>query len=123
MRISDWSSDVCSSDLLIDVEVNDKMEVRVQNDLPIATDVHWHGLKNDNANDGVAPYTQDLIEPGESFTYKVATVRPGVSMYHPHAHGHMLLPNGMFGGVLRPEERRVWKEGVSTCSSRWSPCH
>src|SRR3546814_18298739 len=21
-------------------------------------------------------------------------------MYHPHAHGHMLLPNGMFGGVL-----------------------
>src|SRR3546814_2147666 len=55
---------------LIDVEVNDKVEVRVQNDLPIATDVHWHGLKNDNANDGVAPYTQDLIEPGESFTYK-----------------------------------------------------
>src|SRR3546814_13441752 len=101
MRISDWSSDVCSSDLLIDVEVNDKMEVRVQNDLPIATDVHWHGLKNDNANDGVAPYTQDLIEPGESFTYKVATVRPGV----------------------RSEERRVGKECVSTCRSRWSPYH
>src|SRR3546814_18922924 len=25
--------------------------------------------------------------------------------------------------VLRPEERRVGKEGVSTCSSRWSPDH
>src|SRR3546814_13237314 len=21
------------------------------------------------------------------------------------------------------EERRVWKEGFSTCRSRWSPCH
>src|SRR3546814_13421595 len=21
------------------------------------------------------------------------------------------------------QERRVWKEGVSTCSFRWSPCH
>src|SRR3546814_15746252 len=25
--------------------------------------------------------------------------------------------------ALRPEERRVGKECVSTCSSRWSPCH
>ena len=85
---------------LMKVAVGDKVEVRVQNDLPIATDVHWHGMKNDNAFDGVAPYTQDLIEPGDSFTYEVKTVRPGVSMYHPHAHGHMLLPNGMFGGIL-----------------------
>jgi FtsP/CotA-like multicopper oxidase with cupredoxin domain len=85
---------------LIKVEVGDKVKVRIQNDLPLATDVHWHGLKNDNAFDGVAPFTQDLIEPGESFTYEVKTVRPAVSMYHPHAHGHMLLPNGMFGGIL-----------------------
>jgi FtsP/CotA-like multicopper oxidase with cupredoxin domain len=85
---------------LMKLAVGDKVEVRVKNDLPIATDVHWHGLKNDNRFDGVAPYTQDLIEPGDTFTYEVATVRPGVSMYHPHAHGHMLLPNGMFGGVL-----------------------
>ncbi len=21
-------------------------------------------------------------------------------MYHPHAHGHMLLPDGMFGAIL-----------------------
>jgi len=85
---------------LIRVAVGDKVQVRVRNDLELATDVHWHGQKNDNANDGVAPYTQDLIEPGETFTYDVATTRPAVSMYHPHAHGHMLLPNGMFGVIL-----------------------
>lgn len=85
---------------MLKLEVGDKVQVRVKNDLEIATDVHWHGMKNDNEFDGVAPYTQELIEPGETFTYEVATVRPGVSMYHPHAHGHLLLPNGMFGAVL-----------------------
>src|SRR3546814_12419226 len=27
------------------------------------------------------------------------------------------------GAMLRSEERRVGKECVSTCRSRWSPCH
>lgn len=85
---------------MLKLNVGDKVQVRVKNDLPLATDVHWHGIPNDFKNDGVAPYTQDLIEPGETYTYEVATHRPAVGMYHPHAHGHMLLPNGMFGVVL-----------------------
>jgi len=85
---------------LMKLEVGDKVKVRVKNDLPIATDVHWHGIPNDFKNDGVAPITQKLIEPGETYTYDVNTSRPAVGMYHPHAHGHFLLPNGMFGAVL-----------------------
>jgi manganese oxidase len=85
---------------MMDLEVGDKVEVRVQNDLPIATDVHWHGINVDNANDGVAPLTQDLIEPGSSFTYTFTTDEQAVAMYHPHAHGHFLLPDGMFGAIL-----------------------
>jgi manganese oxidase len=85
---------------LMDLEVGDKVEVRVQNDLEIATDVHFHGLNVENAFDGVAPLTQDLIEPGDSFTYEFTTDEPAVAMYHPHAHGHLLLPDGMFGGVI-----------------------
>src|SRR3546814_13924786 len=35
-----------------------------------------------------------------------------------------LIPSGILReGVLRSEERRVGKEGVSTCRSRWSPYH
>lgn len=84
----------------LELEVGDRVQVRVQNDLPLATDVHWHGMNVDNANDGVAPLTQDLIEPGSSFTYSFTTDEPAVAMYHPHAHGHRLLPDGMFGVVL-----------------------
>ena len=85
---------------MMDLEVGDKVAVRIQNDLPIATDVHWHGINVDNQNDGVAPLTQDLIEPGTSFTYTFTTDEQAVAMYHPHAHGHKLLPDGMFGAIL-----------------------
>ena len=69
-------------------------------DLPMATDVHLHGINVDNANDGVAPLTQKLIEPGSSFTYTFTADQPAVAMYHPHAHGELLLPDGMFGVIL-----------------------
>jgi uncharacterized cupredoxin-like copper-binding protein len=85
---------------MIRIEVGQTMHLRVQNDLPIATDVHMHGLNVENEFDGVAPITQDLIEPGETFTYEYTGDEQSVAMYHPHAHGHMLLPNGMFGTIL-----------------------
>ena len=85
---------------VIHLEIGDRMHLRVQNDLPIATDVHLHGLNVTNEFDGVAPITQDLIEPGESFTYEYVADEQAVAMYHPHAHGHMLLPNGMFGAIF-----------------------
>src|SRR3546814_4869783 len=77
MRISDWSSDVCSSDLLDMVEVEKAHQLYLQ-----------HGL---GARDDAAPM-QHLI-PGWTFDAK------------------------------RSEERRVGKECVSTCRSRWSPYH
>ena len=85
---------------MIRMDVGQTMHLRVTNDLPIATDVHLHGLNVANEFDGVAPITQDLIEPGESFTYEYTADEQAVAMYHPHAHGHMLLPNGMFGTII-----------------------
>ena len=84
----------------IHLEIGDRVQLRVHNDLPIATDVHLHGLNVENQFDGVAPITQDLIEPGADFTYEYVADEQAVAMYHPHAHGHMLLPNGMFGTIF-----------------------
>src|SRR3546814_9811060 len=71
MRISDWSSDVCSSDL-----------------------------------QGCGDQLAVIVAPHEHHVATGATgpVGPG----HPQA---------------RSEERRVGKECVSTCRSRWSPYH
>jgi manganese oxidase len=85
---------------LIRTEVGDEVEVVVTNDLPMGTDVHWHGIKVPNEQDGVAPFTQDLIEPGESYTYRFTTEESAVNMYHPHHHAQMKVPNGMWGVFL-----------------------
>jgi manganese oxidase len=58
--------------------------------------VHWHGVRVPNDQDGVAPLTQPLIEPGETYTYEFVADEPSIGMYHPHHHGQMKLPNGMF---------------------------
>jgi FtsP/CotA-like multicopper oxidase with cupredoxin domain len=81
-------------------DVGDKLEIVVHNELPMATDMHVHGINVPNSMDGVAPITQDLIEPGESFTYAFTTDEPAVSMYHPHHHGQLRMPNGMLGTLL-----------------------
>ena len=84
----------------IHLEVGDKAEFRLTNELPIGTDLHLHGLNVDNEFDGVAPITQDLIEPGDTFTYEYTADEVAVAMYHPHFHSQIGLPNGMFGTIF-----------------------
>ena len=84
----------------IQVEVGDKVRVVVENQLPMGTDVHWHGVKVPNDMDGVAPLTQPLIKSGESFVYEFTTREPMVAMYHAHHHGQMQVPNGLFGTFM-----------------------
>src|SRR3546814_11015326 len=98
MRISDWSSDVCSSDLLHALL---RFHTR-----PINVMV-YDGSKIPNLKGGFPLRCfQRLSRP------YIATLR------HPWQDDR--YTRGMF---TRSEERRVGKECVSTCRSRWSPYH
>ena len=85
----------------IHLEIGDRAEFRLRNELPIATDLHLHGLNVENAFDGVAPITQDLdrarARPSPTST---PPTRSSVAMYHPHFHSQIGLPNGMFGTIF-----------------------
>ena len=81
-------------------EVGDKIRVRLVNKLPMGTDVHMHGMILPNEMDGVAPITQELVKPGEEFVYEYEVTEPAVAMYHPHHHGQMQVPNGMWGAMI-----------------------
>src|SRR3546814_8699109 len=93
MRISDWSSDVCSSDLLA---------TAILEDFDIFVGEPLNGM---TATQGPA----DRIEFwGFEFIHAVVG-RPAERIGNRHSR--------------RSEERRVGKECVSTCRSRWSPYH
>ncbi len=86
---------------------NDSVQIRVTNNLPLGTDIHWHGVHTPNDQDGVAPYTQDLIEPnGGTFTYEFVVEDDAIGMYHAHNHGQIQVVNGMFG-VFRVGENPI----------------
>jgi len=82
---------------MIKVNVGDKVRVLFKNELPVNQDIHWHGLEVPFEMDGVAPITQDPVKPGGEFTYEFTMDKPYQAMYHPHLHGQMTVPNGMFG--------------------------
>ena len=53
--------------------------------------------------DGVDPYTQPPIKPGESFTYEFVAEGPAVGIYHSHHNAQTQVPNGLFGAFLIDE--------------------
>src|SRR5258708_21791683 len=47
----------------------EELRVRLVNELPEPTCVHWHGVRVPNAMDGTAHLTQAPVAPGASFDY------------------------------------------------------
>lgn len=69
----------------IKVTKGSTVNVRVQNNLNEATNVHWHGLIVPEDMDG---HPKDVIAPGSAFTYTLPIAqRAGTYWYHPHPHG------------------------------------
>src|SRR3546814_12149938 len=101
MRISDWSSDVCSSDLF-GLEIAIAIAV-----LLIAVAISYRQIC--------------IAYPGGGGSYSVSRRNIGrtVSLVAASA----LLIDYVMTVAVRSEERRVGKECVSTCRSRWSPYH
>ena len=64
------------------------------------TAIHWHGLRLDNASDGVPGVTQDPIEPGETFRYTVRFPDPGLYWYHPHHREDVQQDLGLAGNLM-----------------------
>src|SRR3546814_12202397 len=98
MRISDWSSDVCSSDL-VRAAVDGDLDAAHRPMLPekaagLSADHHRHAA----ILQGLEELRDQRIAEHEARAPRMAD-------------------------AVRSEERRVGKECVSTCRSRWSPYH
>jgi FtsP/CotA-like multicopper oxidase with cupredoxin domain len=90
------------------VTQGDRVRVTLVNELPVATTLHWHGVRVPNAEDGVAGLTQDAVAPGRSFVYEFVAGDAGTFWYHSHQDTGHQIPAGLFGAlVVEPVGGRV----------------
>ena len=100
----------------IRVDVGDKVKVVLTNNLAESTTIHYHGIRVPNSMDGVPPYTQPPVKPGETFTYEFEALEPAVGIYHSHHNAQVQVPNGMFGAFLigeMPIPQKLIDEGIT----------
>lgn len=64
--------------------VNQPFDVLLENQLPVPTAIHWHGLHPPNSQDGVPGLTQPVIAPGASTKYNFPTRPAGTHWMHSH---------------------------------------
>jgi FtsP/CotA-like multicopper oxidase with cupredoxin domain len=76
----------------------DTLDATIQNALPEATTIHWHGLALRNDMDGVPGVTQDPIAAGASFRYTFAVPDAGTYWFHPHVGTQ--LDRGLYGALI-----------------------
>ena len=82
--------------------------VNAANDGDLETTVHWHGLRLDNRFDGTH-HTQDPIETGGAFGYRISFPDPGVYWYHPHIRQDYGQEMGLYGTiVVEPTDPDYW---------------
>ncbi len=84
---------------LIEANVGDTLIVHFRNELPVATTIHWHGLRIPDAMDGVTMMTAP-VEPGGSFEYQFTLPDAGMFWYHPHVSTDKELPRGLYGAIV-----------------------
>jgi len=105
---------------LLRLRQGENLRVVLENHLPSATTVHWHGLRVPNAMDGVPHVTQPPVAPGGRFVYEFPLRDAGTYWYHPHEQSQEQVARGLYG-VLIVEEReppRVDRE-VTWVLSDW----
>src|SRR3546814_21032965 len=103
MRISDWSSDVCSSDLItVTAVLHDYDSGRPVSSVSSTSQASFNQTTNDYAN-----LISERDARDRAMRDAAEQIRIRLANYFDR----------------RSEERRVGKECVSTCRSRWSPYH
>lgn len=82
------------------VTQGDHVRVNFVNKLPVATGIHWHGVRVFASQDGIDGITQNAVQPGGSFQYDFIVPDAGTYFYHPHQDTKDLLPKGLIGAII-----------------------
>jgi suppressor of ftsI len=94
---------------LLQVRQGATIVVDFRNAIDQPSAVHWHGIRLENRSDGAVGVTQDPVEPGGRFTYRVHFRDAGIYWYHPHVREDVQQDLGLAGNILvAPAGRGYW---------------
>ena len=88
---------------MLRVRQGDLLDVGFKNRLAEGSAVHWHGLRIDNAMDGVPGLTQDVVDAGAEFTYRFRPPDAGTFWYHSHNRSWEQVAKGLYGPLIVDE--------------------
>lgn len=81
----------------------DTLARRFENRTEQPSSIHWHGIRLENAMDGVPGLTQPLVQPGESFDYAFQVPDAGTYWYHSHHRSWEQVARGLYGPLIVEE--------------------
>lgn len=81
----------------------DELTVRFENRTDGGSSLHWHGIRLNNAMDGVPNLTQPLVPTGGSFDYRFRVPDAGTYWYHSHNRSWEQVAKGLFGPLIIEE--------------------
>src|SRR3546814_13412771 len=121
MRISDWSSDVCSSDLLNRRKAVQLAVREAREPLYPARELYGIVPKDTRRPFDIREVNARVVDGSEFDEFKARYGKTLVTGFA-HLHGYpvgIVANNGILFSESRSEESRVGKECVSTGRSRW----
>ncbi|VUD70621.1 Multicopper oxidase MmcO [Methylobacterium symbioticum] len=101
-----WRFDGKAAPPVLRIKLGEELRLKVENGTDKPLSLHWHGVRNRNAMDGVGGVTQAPIAPGGDFTYAFTPPDAGTFLMRPLVVGGSSEPSGRgLAGLLIVEEK------------------
>lgn len=85
------------------IRQGETLNVQFQNNSGAPSALHWHGIRIDNAMDGVPDLTQDVVPDGGTFDYSFVAPDAGTFWYHSHNRSWEQVAKGLYGPLIVEE--------------------
>lgn len=105
-----WTYNRMSPGPEIRVKKGERVKVRFINKLEEPTSIHWHGIRIENAMDGVSGLTQEAVPTGGVFEYDFIVPDAGTFWYHAHNKSWNQVARGLYGALIVEDELPTFDE-------------
>jgi FtsP/CotA-like multicopper oxidase with cupredoxin domain len=97
-QVATWAYGDSLPGPVVRATAGDLLRITLDNQLPVESTIHWHGIALRNAADGVPGLTQDPVASGRKFVYEFVAPDPGTYFYHPHV--GVQLDRGLYAPLI-----------------------